>query len=193
MIHQQVREVRRRANLVARSVDSGLHTKQSELDILEMLRVTELVIEERLIAGIYTERQKDHKKGYVALFQSIQAQVLETIRGVFTDGETNRASGLVLQKYNTLVLDVLFDALRAVGPERSIKLTKAIVRAVRRDLLSLGEIDEIDATIASTLLANMSKERARKTRRAQTKKQRLAMIAQAAETHAAREREATEN
>lgn len=175
MIRQKLRNVRMCVNLVSRSVDAGPQSKQNELDILEMLRVTELVITERLIEGIFTERKNDKKKKYVHLFRSIREQVLATIRDVFANGQ-GRASGLVLQKYNTLVLDALFELLTEVGPAESIRATKIATRACRHDMLTLGPMDEIDTIIASKTLAEMSKERARKTRRPLTKAQRFAAI-----------------
>jgi hypothetical protein len=175
MIRQKLRNVRMCANLVARSVDVGPQSKQSELDILEMFRVTELVITERLVEGIFTERKNDKKKKYIHLFKSIREQVLDSIRDVFIN-EQGRSSGLVLQKYNTLVLDALFELLSAVGPEESIRATKIVTQQCRRDIFNLGPIDEIDTIIASKTLAEMSRERARKTRRPLTKAQRIAAI-----------------
>ena len=179
MILQKIRNARTVANLITRSVDSGLNTQQNELDILEMLFITERVIEQRLSAGIYNERQKDQKRKYAALFLSIREEVLASIRDVFTN-EDGKASGLVLQKYNTLALDALFDVLTYVGPENAIRVTNIITNAIRRDMLTLGVIDTFDAKVASGTLAELSRERARNAR-PMTKARRLAIIVKAAD------------
>ena len=176
---QKIAHFRQISLLVARSVDSNT-INQTELDIMEFLQITRSVIGERLKAGIYTERQKDKRRKYTGLYQSIKLQVIDTIRDSFKQNNKS-ASGFVLQKYNTLVLDALFDALIAVGPERAFKLTCHLLSAARRDMLTLPEYQEFDTKVALTILQRKSKERANKQRKPLTKKQRLAAIARAVE------------
>ncbi len=173
---KQIRNFRNIVLLISKSIDATDQTRQSELDVIETLTITELVITERLKAGIFTERQKDKKRKYIGLYNSIKSQTVETVRGVFSN-ENSKATGFVLQKYNTLAIDALFEVLVEVGPVRATSITKALILAAKRDILTLGEIDEIDAKIAQGVLQKKSKERARKHRKPLTKQQRLAAIA----------------
>ena len=131
-IRKLIRETRHRVLMAARCIDAYPIVKQTELDVLEMLRLTFSVVTARLIkpstmgyrdsatvelvnANHFEERKKDAKKNYPLLFDSIRLDTIETLRRHFMGVDGSKATGIVLQKYNTVVLDIMFEALKRAG------------------------------------------------------------------------------
>ena len=189
------RTARERVMLIARSIDTVEANFQTELDLLDLLLLTEVVILDRLLKpgvsnservlvepGHYEERKKDSENNYALLFNSIRLDVEETIRTTYANQVDGRARGSVIQKYTTLGLDAIFAALYEIGPERSSKFTTLLIHSFQRDIMGLGEIDEMDSMIATKTLSNLSKERARLNKKPLTHAQRMTAIAAAAES-----------
>ena len=133
-------------------------------------------------AGHYEERKKDAENNFVLFFNSIRLDVEETIRTSFSNQADGRARGSVIQKYTTLGLDSIFAALQEIGPERASKFATQLIKSFQRDIMGLGEFDEMDSLIATKTLSNLSKERARRKRKPLTQAQRMTAIAAAAES-----------
>ena len=189
------RTARERVMLIARSIDTVEANFQTELDLLDLLLLTEVVIIDRLLKpgvsnservlvepGHYEERKKDSENNYALLFNSIRLDVEETIRTTYANQVDGRARGSVIQKYTTLGLDAIFAALHEIGPQRSSNFTTLLIQSFQRDIMGLDEIDEMDSMIATKTLSNLSKERARRKRKPLTHAQRMTAIAAAAES-----------
>jgi hypothetical protein len=194
-IQTLTRIARERIMLIARSVDAVETNFQTELDLLDILLLTEVVICDRLLkpgvttpeqtlveAGHFEERKRDSENNFTLLFNSIRLDVEETIRTTYANPIDGRARGSVIQKYTTLGLDAIFAVLCVIGPHRSSKFTTLLVKSFQRDIMGLGEVDEMDSKVATTTLSTLSKQRAQRNRKPLTYAQRMTAIASAVES-----------
>lgn len=140
----------------------------SFIDIIEALNTTEEVIRDRLstegadvddprggtqhIAAMGAEHQGDAEKNYEILFNSIEDQIKDTIRSVFTvssgAGETGNLP-LFVQAYNALIVDRLIDALRTMGPAQAKNAIGGIIEAAKNAVYAVesGQGEETTASI----------------------------------------------
>jgi len=135
-------------------------TELTEHELIEAMMLTEAVVIGRL-KGNPDEWKGDDKRHYSTLFNSIKMESIDAIRSHFVlDGK--QQSGITLNKFNTLVIDVLFELLANAGPDRAPHLVTTIRKALARDLKNHLKTPEEDGSHARTLLAQYSKDRARR-------------------------------
>ena len=148
----------------------------TEHELIECMLITEAVVVSRL-AGDPREWKGDEKRHFVFLFKSIRIQAQETIRDYFTT-EGKRAKGVSINKFNTLVLDAIFELLRSAGPKRAPSIVTRLRESMVRDMRNLPEIHADDAIVARALLKKYSTNRVQKLRQPKkmSKAHRLAAI-----------------
>lgn len=186
-IHTLIRTARTNLLLVSRSIDGTESSYNTELDVLEMLMITDSIIHSRLIkTGVYydgdelvapthyEERRGDAKDGYKKLYESIKLDVIDCIRGVMKTSQLS--CGPIVQRFVTVGLDSIFDVLREVEPHRAAELMNAIRKAAFRDILNLREVDTLDSMVAIGVLSKQIKARVHRNRRPLTKAERLIAI-----------------
>lgn len=175
--HFPVRHFRELFTMLFRSkVAESSSNEISEYDLIEALLIVESVCIHRL-TGDPKEWKGDKKRKYKYLFKSIQIECKETIREYFTcDGVPAR--GVTINKFNTLILESIFNILQLAGPERSLNLITSLRKAIERDLQNMRDIHYDDAVIARMILDNHSKKRAENRRKPKkmTTNDRLEMI-----------------
>lgn len=130
----------------------------TEYDLIEALLLVESICIHRL-TGDPKEWKGDKKRKYKNLFKSIQTECIEAIREYFIhDGIPAR--GVTIMKFNTLIIESIFNILRLAGPERSLKLITTLRKAIERDLYNMRHTHHDDAVVARMILDKYSKNRA---------------------------------
>ena len=157
---QQLRNIRQLFTTV-------IHSKQietvdyeiTESDLIECIQITQGVVRSRL-SHAHTVWKNDHKRNYSLLFNSIKTETIEAIRSYFTNEDGTPSKGATINKYNTLVIDAIFDMLKQAGPSRASTTMTLIKQTLIRDLSNISDVHEADAIAAKALLAKASKQRA---------------------------------
>jgi hypothetical protein len=174
---QLVRRTRQIFTTILRSKEIEKSDSEiTEFELIEAMLITEQVVISRL-SGDPREWKGDEKRHFSFLFKSIRTEAQEAIRDYFTT-EGVPARGVSINKFNTIVLDAIFEILQAVGPKRAPKLVTKLRESFERDLRNLPETHTDDAIVAQAMLKKYSKERADKLRKPKkmTKAERLAAI-----------------
>ncbi len=134
----------------------------TEYDLIEALLLVESICIHRL-TGDPKEWKGDKKRKYKNLFKSIQTECTEAIREYFTD-EGIPARGVTIVKFNTIILESIFEILKLAGPERSLTLITHLRKAIERDLKNLPQTHHDDALVARMILDKHSQNRGIKRR-----------------------------
>jgi len=105
------------------------------LDLIEALEVTEQVIMDELQAhGQHASVEGQEEQDYDRVFDSIGKEIKESIRTVFGtqsgEGDASVLPRFVLQF--SLVVDVLMDGLKEMGPEQAMHSIAPIISAAKR-------------------------------------------------------------
>ena len=177
MSHKLARRVRQVFTTLLRSKENETNENEiTEHELIECMLITEAVVISRL-AGDPREWKGDEKRKFIFLFKSIRTEAQEAIRDYFTT-EGKRAKGLSINKFNTIILDAIFDLLQAAGPDRAPSLVTRLRESLVRDMHNLPETHADDAIVAMALLKRYSVERVQNLRKPKkmTKAQRLAAI-----------------
>lgn len=171
---RQVRQIF--TSLLRSKVIETSENEITEHELIEAMLITEAVVVSRL-HGDPREWKGDEKRHFVFLFKSIRTEAQEAIRDYFTT-EGKRARGVSINKFNTLILDAIFDLLQVAGPDRAPKLVTRLRESLVRDLRNLPETHTDDAIVAQAMLIKYSKDRVQKLRQPKkmSKAQRLAAI-----------------
>lgn len=162
----EIRKIMGRMTMANQSDVAKDPNLMSFIDIIEALNTTEEVIRDRLstegadiddgkggqqhIAANGTEHQND--EDFTILFNSIEDQVKDTIRSVFTVSSGKGSTGnlpLFVQAYNSLIVDRLMDALKSVGPVGARNAVGGIIEAAKQAVLAVerGNGEETSASL----------------------------------------------
>jgi len=174
---QLARRVRQIFTTLLRSkVGETNENEINEHELIECMLITEAVVVSRL-HGDPKEWKGDDKRHFSFLFKSVRTEAQEAIRDYFTT-EGKPARGVSINKFNTIILDAIFELLQSAGPDRAPRLVTRLRESMVRDLRNLPDTHSDDAIVAQALLKKYSKDRALKLRQPKkmTKAQRLAAI-----------------
>lgn len=177
-VRPMIRQFRQIFAVLLRSKEGETNPNEiTEHELIEAMLITEAVVISRL-KGDPLEWKGDNKRRFNTLFNSIKIESIESIRIHFTtDGEPQR--GASLNKFNTILLDSLFEILQLAGPRSAPRIVTLVRRAVEWDLKTLPETHADDGLVARALLAKYSKDRVQRLRKPKklTRSQRLTTIA----------------
>lgn len=175
--HFPVRHFRELFTMLFRSKVAETSSNEiTEFDLIEALTLVESVCIHRL-TGNPQEWKGDKKRKYKNLFKSIKTECTEVIREHFTCDNVP-ARGVTIMKFNTLILESIFDILQLAGPERSLTLITHLRKAIERDLKNMRHTHHDDAVVARMILDKHSQNRAvnRRKPKKMTTADRLEMI-----------------
>lgn len=131
----------------------------TSLDIMEAIVVTERVILDRLTDG-FDDWKGDDNKDFVALFNSIKSQVIETLERNFStkQGKTLR----FIHSFSTLIVERIIEVALLLGPSGTLSLISPIMAQLT---LAVEEHETYDATrvnSANEVLASHRREAPKK-------------------------------
>lgn len=163
----EIRQIMSRITMANQSEVAQDSNLISFIDIIEALNTTEEVIRDRLSNEGATVDKRDggtehvdamgaeheNDENFDILFNSIEDQVKDTIRTIYTvtkgRGEVGSLPAFV-QAFNSLIIDRLIDALRELGPMQAKNAVGGIIETAKKAVLDVenrsGDINSATMT-----------------------------------------------
>lgn len=136
-LNTEIKKIMRNLDL-AQNPDPTNDRSYTFFDIFQALDVAHDVIADRL-SGTPDEYKNDENRNYSSLWTSIEEEVREATKTLFTVRSNNKKSSLFIHDFNRLVVTRLIQALSLIGPDQARKALPVIINSTKTYVINTTE------------------------------------------------------